>query len=96
MVAPVCSEPLAETRGGSAQQGASPPDAEDARHPLHPGERYRDELVRLPAQEDAASALLREVLAGGAHRGWKLVSALREPDGEAFLLTWDTSGYFSG
>ena len=62
----------------------------------HPEERYRDELVRLPAQEDAASALLREVLAGGAHRGWKLVSALREPDGEAFLLTWDTSGYFSG
>jgi hypothetical protein len=62
----------------------------------HPEERYRDELVRLPAQEDAASALLREVLAGGANRGWKLVSALREPDGEAFLLTWDTSGYFSG
>jgi hypothetical protein len=39
---------------------------------------------------------LREVLAGGANRGWKLVSALREPDGEAFMLTWDTSGYFSG
>ncbi len=97
MVARVCSDSLAETRGGSAQQGASPPDAGDVRrHPSHPEERYRDELVRLPAQEDAASALLREVLAGGANRGWKLVSALREPDGEAFMLTWDTSGYFSG
>ena len=59
-------------------------------------ERYHDELVRLPEEGDAASELLREVLAGGANRGWKLVSALREPDGEAFLLTWDTSGYFSG
>jgi hypothetical protein len=96
MVASVCYEPLAETRGGSAQQGASPPDAGYTRHPSRPEERYRDELVRLPAEEDAASALLREVLAGGARRGWKLVSALREPDGEAFLLTWDTSGYFSG
>jgi len=54
-------------------------------------ERYCDELVRLPAQEDAASELLREVLAGGASRGWKLVSALREPDGEAFVLTWQAS-----
>jgi hypothetical protein len=95
MVAPVCYEPLAETRGGSAQ-GASPSDAGYARRPSRPEERYRDELVRLPAQEGAASALLREVLAVGANRGWKLVSALREPDGETFLLTWDTSGYFSG
>ena len=92
----MCYEPLDETRGGSAQQGASPPDAGYTRHPSRPEERYRDELVRLPAEEDAASALLREVLAGGVSRGWKLVSALREPDGETFLLSWDTSGSFSG
>ena len=95
MVAPVGSEPPAETQGGSAH-GASPPDAGYARRPSLPEERYRDERVRLPADEDAASALLREVLAEGASRGWKLVSALREPDGEAFVLTWDTSGHFFG
>ena len=45
---------------------APAPDAGDVRHPSHPEERYRDERVRLPAEEDAAaSALLREVLAGG-------------------------------
>ena len=78
-VAPVCSDSLAETRGGSAQQGASPPDAEDARHPLRPEERFRDERVRLPAQEGAASALLREVLAGGqaAAGGWSAPSGNR-------------------
>jgi hypothetical protein len=33
-------------------------------------ERYRDLCVRLPTEEDAASALLREVLAeGGAAAG---------------------------
>ncbi len=91
----MCSESPAETRGGSAQ-GASPPDPGHARHPSRPEERYRDERVRLPAEADAASALLREVLAGGASRGWKLVSALREPDGEAVLLTWDGSGASPG
>ena len=95
MVAPVCYEPLAETQGGSAQ-GAASPDAGYARHPSRPEERYRDERVRLPAEEDAASALLREVLAGGASRGWKLVSALREPDGEAFVLTWEDPGALPG
>ena len=54
-------------------------------------ERYHDLSVRLPAEEAAASALLREVLAEGASRGWKLISALREPDGEAFVLTWQAS-----
>ena len=59
-------------------------------------ERYLDERVRLPAEEDAASELLREVLAGGASRGWKLISALREPDGEALLLTWEDPGALPG
>ena len=54
-------------------------------------ERYHDELVRLPAEEDAASALLREVTDGGASCGWKLVSGLKQPDGEAFVLTWEAS-----
>jgi hypothetical protein len=91
----VCSESHAETRGGSAQ-GASPPDPGDARHPSRPEERYHDERVRLPAEEDARLGFLRGVIDEGASRGWKLVSALREPDGEALLLTWDGSGAFPG
>ena len=42
-------------------------------------ERYQDLCVRLPAEEDAASALLRKVLAEGASRGWKLISAIKRP-----------------
>ena len=59
-------------------------------------ERYRDLCVRLPAEEDAASALLREVLAGGGSRGWKLISAVKRPEADGLLVTWDTSGSFSG
>ena len=59
-------------------------------------ERYRDLRVWLPAEKDAASALLREALAEGASRGWKLISALREPDGEAFVLTWEDPGALPG
>ena len=91
MVAPVCSDSLAETRGGSAQQGASPPDAGYARRPSRPEERYHEEQIRLPAEENARLVFLRGVIDEGASRGWKLVSALRESDGEAFLLTWDVS-----
>jgi hypothetical protein len=57
-------------------------------------ERYRDLCVRLPADKDAASALLREVLAEGASRGWKLISAIQRPEADVLLVTWDTSGSF--
>ena len=59
-------------------------------------ERYRDLCVRLPTEEDAASALLREVLAEGGSRGWKLISAIKRPEADVLLVTWDTSGSFSG
>ncbi len=59
-------------------------------------ERYRDLCVRLPADEEAEPALLREVLAEGAGRGWKLVSAIKRPEADVLLVTWDTSGAFSG
>lgn len=62
----------------------------------HPGERYYDEHVRLPAEGDAASALLREVIDKGASRGWKLISATKDPAADALLVTWDTSVSFSG
>ena len=59
-------------------------------------ERYLDERVRRPADEEAAPALVREVLAEGASRGWKLISAIKGPEADALLVTWDTSGAFSG
>ncbi len=59
-------------------------------------ERYRDLCVRLPADEDAALALLREVIAEGAGSGWKLISAIKRPEADVLLVTWDTSGAFSG
>ena len=59
-------------------------------------ERYRDLCVRLPDDEDALPALLREVFAEGAGRGWKLISAIRRPEADALLVTWDTQGSFSG
>ena len=59
-------------------------------------ERYRDLCVRLPTEEDAASALLRKVLAEGGSRGWKLISAIEWPEADVLLVTWDTSGSFSG
>ena len=91
----MCSESLAETWGGSAQ-GASSPDPGEARLPSRPEQRYRDERVRLPAEEDAKLAFLRGVIDEGTSRGWKLVSALREPDGEALLLTWEASDALPG
>ena len=59
-------------------------------------ERYRDLCVRLLADEDAASALLREVIAEGGSRGWRLISAIKRPEADVLLVTWDTSGSFSG
>ena len=59
-------------------------------------ERYRDLHVRLPAEENAASALLREVLAERTSRGWKLISAIKRPEADVLLVTWDTSGASSG
>ena len=59
-------------------------------------ERYHDLYVRLPADEEAAPALLREVLAEGAGRGWRLISAIKRPEADALLVTWDTSGAFYG
>ncbi len=95
MVAPVCSEPLAENRGGSAQ-GASPPAPPDARHPSRPEERYRDQRVRLPAEEDARLVFLRGVIDEGASRGWRMVSVAKQQGADVLLVTWDTQGALSG
>ena len=76
---------------GSAQ-GASPPGPGDARHPSYPEERYHDERVRLPAEEDARLVFLRGVIDEGASRGWRMVSVAKQPGTDVLLVTWDTQG----
>ncbi len=90
----MCSQPLARCRGGSAQD-ASPPEPGDTHHLLSPlEERYHDDRVRLPADNDAKLVFLRGVIDEGTTRGWKLLSATREPGGDVLSLVWDTSGSF--
>ncbi len=57
-------------------------------------ERYYSEHVRLPADEEVARVILREVFNERSSRGWKLMSATKEPSGDALLLEWDTLGSF--
>ena len=89
----MCYEPLAETRGGSAQ-GAWPPDPGYARQPSRPEERYRDGRVRLPAEEDARLVFLRGVIDEGASRGWRMVGVAKQQGADVLLVTWDTQGAF--
>ena len=53
-------------------------------------ERYYSECVRLPAEKDPAQVILRGVINERSGRGWRLISATREPSGDAILLVWDT------
>jgi hypothetical protein len=86
-------EPLPGPRRASPE-GASPAQRGDAHRP-HPEERYYEEYVRVSAEEDAELVLLRETIDEGSSRGWKLLSAIKEPGREVLLLTWDTSGSLS-
>jgi hypothetical protein len=80
-----------DTTGANTGIGNTPaPDAGDAPHPSHQEGCYHDERVRLPAEGGAA--LLREVLAERASRGWKLISAMKRPEADELLVTWDTQG----
>jgi hypothetical protein len=75
-------------------EGASPAQRGDAHRP-HPEERYY-EYVRVSAEEDAELVLLRRAIYEGSSRGWKLLSAIKEPGDDVLVLTWDTSGSLSG
>ena len=87
-------EPLPGPRRASPE-GASPAQRGDAHRP-HPEERYYEEYVRVSAEEDAELVLLRGTIDEGSSRGWKLLSALKEPGGDVLVLTWDTLGVCSG
>ncbi len=61
------------------------------------GERYYAELIRLPAEADAAQRALQAAVDEGAgQRSWKLVGVAQAPGGDSLFLVWDTSGFFSG
>jgi hypothetical protein len=70
------------------QQGKTPD------RPEH--ERYYSECVRLPANMDSAQIILRGVINERSGRGWRLVSATKEPSDNVVLLVWDTAGPSSG
>jgi hypothetical protein len=58
-------------------------------------ERYFSEYIHLPADEEAACVVLRGAINERSSRGWKLISATKEPSGAALLLEWDNLGSFS-
>ena len=61
---------------------------------LHP-ERYYSEHIPLAADQNSMRAILYEVFNERKARGWKLISATKDPDGDWLLMEWDTSGSFS-
>lgn len=60
-------------------------------------ERYYAELVRLPADTDAAQQALQGAIHAGAEKNsWHLIGVAQAPGGDDLFLVWDTSGFFSG
>ena len=61
-------------------------------------ERYYAELVRLPAETQAAQEALQEAMNEGAQKkSWRLVGVAQAPAAaDGLFLVWDTSGFFSG
>lgn len=93
----MCPESLAGCRGASPQGTSSPPSQRGNAHTRpHPEEPYHDEYIRLPAGKDAELVFLRGVIEEGESRGWKLISAIKQPGADVLLVTWDTPGSFSG
>ncbi|MDP9476217.1 MAG: hypothetical protein M3R38_11150 [Actinomycetota bacterium] len=86
----MCAEPLAGSPQGSPSSPAQQGDARDVE--AHPQGRYHEEYVRVPADKDAELVLLRGVIDEGARRGWKLISAIKQPGDDVLVVTWDTSG----
>jgi hypothetical protein len=60
-------------------------------------ERYYAELVRLPAETDAAQEKLQGAIHEGAEKkSWRLIGVAQAPAADGLFLVWDTSGFFSG
>jgi hypothetical protein len=55
-------------------------------------ERYYSEYIHLPVDEDLAHVTLRGIFYARSTRGWKLVSATKEPSADVLRLEWDTLG----
>lgn len=87
-------EPLAAARGAGPESPAPARPGDAAHHPPRAG-HYHEEQVRLPADQDAKLAFLRGAIEKGAARGWKMISATRQPSADVLLVTWDTQGSLS-
>jgi hypothetical protein len=93
----VCPKPFAGPRGASSESAASAPSQlGDAHASPYPEEHYHDKRVWLPTDKDAELVLLRRIINEGESRGWKLVSAVKQPGAGVLWVTWDTSGSSSG
>lgn len=93
----MCPEPLAGPRGASSEGASSPPTQRgDAQASPPPEERYHDIRIWLPADKDAELLFLRRIIDEGESRGWKLISAVKQPGADVLWVTWDTWGSSSG
>lgn len=90
--------PLPGPRRASLE-GASATHRGDPHYRQHPEEESHlvEQTVPLPAEvAEEELVLLREAFDEGASRGWKLLSAIKQPGGEVLVLTWDTLVSFQG
>ena len=51
---------------------------------------------RLKEDAEEELVLLRRAIDEGASRGWKLLSAIKQPGDDVLVLTWDTLVSFQG
>ena len=84
--------PLPGPRRASLE-GASAGHQGDPHYRQHPEEESHlvEQTVPLPAEvAEEELVLLREAFDEGASRGWKLLSAIKQPGDDVLVLTWDT------
>ena len=84
--------PLPGPRRASLE-GASAAHQGDPHYRQHPEEESHlvEQTVPLPAEvAEEELVLLREAFDEGASRGWKLLSAIKQPGDDVLVLTWDT------
>jgi len=93
----VSTAPLPGHRRASLE-GASAAHRGDPHYRQHPEESHLvEQTVRLPAEDaEEELVLLRGAIYEGSSRGWKLLSAIKEPGDDVPVLMWDTLVSFPG
>jgi hypothetical protein len=81
----------------TTKEGSKKDVSEQGKTPDQPEhERYYSECVQLPADKDSAQVILQAVINERSGRGWRLVSATKEPSSDVVLLVWETAAFSSG